>query len=308
MKTIGIPRALLYYYYHNLWKYFFEYLKVKVIYSDISNKKILNDGVMLANSEACLSLKLYLGHVKNLIGRCDYILVPRLYSVKKNESVCTNFNCLYDLVNNTFDDLNILNYNVDLCKGEHELLGFLNMGRELGFSYIHSYNAYKHAKNKSLEIRKSQEKNQELKLKSDKIKVLIASHPYNIQDHLIGKDIIDFLTNNHIEILYSNYIPKELVDVECNKLSTDINWTHNKEIMASIHYYHSLVDGIILISSFPCGPDSLSNELVIRKVKNVPILTLVIDELNSSVGMITRLESFFDILHTKKGDRYAKDH
>lgn len=300
MKTVGIPRALLYYYYHDLWSYFFKYLKVKVIYSDISNKEILNNGVMLANSEACLSLKLYLGHVKNLIGKCDYILVPRLYSVKKNESVCTNFSVLYDLVNNTFEDISILHYNVDLFKGENELLGFLSMGRELGFSYIKSYNAYKFAKEESLKIRQEKETIQRKKLNSNKLKVLIASHPYNIHDPLIGNDIIDFLTHQNIEIIYSNYIPRKIIDSECEKISTDINWTHSKEVMASINYYRSLVDGMIMISSFPCGPDSLSNELAIRKVKEIPILTLMIDDLNSSVGILTRLESFFDILNQQK--------
>lgn len=96
---IGIPKSLLYYYYKDLWINFFKYLKIDIILSDINNKEILEKGNTLSNDEACLSLKLYLGHVNNLINKCDYILVPRLFSVKKNEQVCTNFNCLYDLVN-----------------------------------------------------------------------------------------------------------------------------------------------------------------------------------------------------------------
>ena len=54
----------------------------------------------MSNDEACLALKMYLGHIIDLKDKCDYILVPRMYSIKKNEQVCTNFNCLYDLVNN----------------------------------------------------------------------------------------------------------------------------------------------------------------------------------------------------------------
>ena len=102
--------------------------------------------------------------VKDLINKCDYILVPRLYSIKKNEGVCTNFNALYDLVNNTFDNINTINYNVDLTKKENELLGFLNLGKDLGFSYINSYTAYKFAKEKSLE-----KENEELKAKIKKL-------------------------------------------------------------------------------------------------------------------------------------------
>ena len=70
--------------------------------------------------------------------------------------------------------------------------------------------------------------------------------------------------------------------------------------MASVNYYKDKVDGIILISSFPCGPDSLSNELIIRKVKNIPIISLVFEDLNSETGIITRLESFIDIIKNLK--------
>ena len=64
--------------------------------------------------------------------------------------------------------------------------------------------------------------------------------------------------------------------------------------------FQNKVDGIIIISSFPCGPDSLSNELAIRKVKNIPILKLIFEDFNSDIGIITRLESYFDILKAKK--------
>lgn len=300
MKKIGIPKTLLYYYYKDLWEYFFKYLKIDTITSNVSNKQILLEGENIANDEACLSLKLYLGHIKNLINRCDYILIPRLFSVKKNERVCTNFNCLYDLVNNTFDNINILNYNVDLSKKENELIGFLNIGKELGIPYISSYNAYKYAKRKSLEIRLEKENEQEKKLSTKNIKILLAAHPYNLYDELIGKPIINYLKKEDITPIYSDRINHKIIDKECMKLSKDIDWTHSKEIMASINYYKDKVDGIILITSFPCGPDSLANELITRKIKNIPILNLVMEDLNSDIGIITRLESYIDILKQKK--------
>lgn len=70
--------------------------------------------------------------------------------------------------------------------------------------------------------------------------------------------------------------------------------------MASINYYHKKVDGIIIISSFPCGPDSLSTELILHKITNIPIINLIFDEQYSKTGIITRLESFLDILKNLK--------
>ena len=98
-----------------------------------------------------------------------------------------------------------------------------------------------------------------------------------------------------------------MIDKESNKLSTDLNWTHSKELVAGINYYKDKVDGIILLSSFPCGPDSLSNELILHKVKNIPVITLIFEDLNSDVGIITRLESFIDILKNIKEKHNEKN-
>lgn len=292
---------MLYYYDKDLWIEFFKNLGIDVIISPNTNKKIVDSGTKLAPSEACLSLKIYLGHIIELKDKCDYILIPRLYSLKKNEQVCTNFNALYDLVNNLFD-VNILNYNVDISTKNYQLLGFLSIGEQLGFSYIKSYKAYKYAEKIKRMKQKKQEllQQKEIEENKDKIKILLAGHPYNLYDSLIGKSVIDFLKENNITILYSDKINHELVDEECRKISTDIHWTHNKEIVASTKYYEDIVDGIILISSFPCGPDSLMNEQISHKIKKVPLITLIFEDLNNDAGIITRLESFIDILNNLK--------
>ena len=66
---------------------------------------------------------MFLGHVLELKDKCDYILVPRLYSIKKNEQVCTNFNCLYDLTRNLID-ASFINYNIDLTTGKSKLIAY----------------------------------------------------------------------------------------------------------------------------------------------------------------------------------------
>ena len=305
---IGIPRALLFYYYNNLWISFFKKLNIELVYSDDTNRKILERGQLLANDEACLSLKNYLGHIDNLLSKnCNYILVPRLYCIRKNESTCTNYNALYDLVNNTFDDINILSYNFDIEKKKTELLGFISMGKTLGISYINSYIAYRYAKRKHIEKRITNELKQEIILKKPGLKILIAGHPYNLYDSYLSKDIEDYLKNQNINIIFSDRINHTIIDSECRKLSTDVHWTHSKEIIASINYYKDKVDGIIILSSFPCGPDSLTNELVKLKIKQIPILSIVMDGLNSNIGTMTRLESFIDIIFQKKEKSHERN-
>lgn len=202
---------------------------------------------------------------------------------------------------------NIIHYNIDLSSHKTKLLAYLKLGETLGHPYIKSYKAYKLAQKKALEKRLEKENTQKLTLKNNNIKILLAGHPYNLYDQLIGKTISKFLEENNISVLYSDRISHTLIDTECDQISTDINWTHSKEVLASINYYQDKVDGIILISSFPCGPDSLSNELVCHRIKNIPVITLIFEDLNSEVGVITRLESFIDILTNIKESQYEKN-
>ena len=77
-----------------------------------------------------------------------------------------------------------------------------------------------------------------------------------------------------------------------------------KELIRAINYYKEYVDGIIIISAFPCGPDSIVNDLIIRNTKDIPIINLIIDEVSSNTGILTRLESFMDIIN--KESAYGK--
>lgn len=304
MITIGIPNALLFHKYKDLWINFFKELGCNVIISNKSNKKILEDGCHLAQDEACLSLKLYLGHVNSLIGKADYILIPRLISIKKKEKMCTNFALLYDLVNNTFKT-KIINYNVDIDKGINEMDSFINMGLELGKSKKEAKKAYLKAKKIEKDLLAKKLREQNIVLKSKYPKVLLVSHSYNLYDNLIGLPIIEYLKENHIEPIFSDIYDNIKTNYEASSISNSIYWTYNKELMGAINHYKNYVDGIILITTFPCGPDSLSNEMITKKVKDIPIISIIIDELNNSSGLITRLESFIDIINMKKGVKHG---
>ena len=293
---IGLPKALLYHYYSHLWKAFFDELKVKYIESNDTTIKTLILGKEKSIDESCLALKIYLGHIAELKDKCDCILVPRIYSLVKTEQVCTNFNCLYDLVRNTFPDIKILNYNIDLKHHQSEKNAFLKIGKELGFSIIESASAYSKAKKIENNYYKNEEKKAKEALKSNKTKILLLGHPYILKDNLIGKNIINYLEKNNISLIYSYQMPKDLIEFNCNKISQKIHFTMNKKEIAAFNYFKDKVDGTIILTAFPCGPDSLANEMIIRKKKQNPILLLTFEDLTNNTAVITRLESFLDML------------
>lgn len=288
---IGIPRSLFYYYFDDLWINFFKYLDIEIVISPKTNKEIMDLGLKYSIDEMCLSLKNYIGHVMYLKDKCDYILIPRIDNYGLFNQTCTNFIAIYDIINN-LDNLNILNYNINLRNKETELKGLINIGKELGIDKKKIKAAYIYAKVKSSKIKKEKVLNNLKKLKSDKKKVLIVGHSYNMYDNLIGKPIISMLEDMNIVPIYSDlFFPKD----ESDKYSSGLYWKYSRESISSISKSIDKIDGIIFLSVFPCGLDSLVNELVMRKLDK-PYLNLVIDDIENSGGIETRLESFVDII------------
>lgn len=288
---IGVPRSLYYYYFKDLWINFFEYLKIDVIISPETNKEILDLGLKYSTDEMCLSLKNYIGHVAYLKDKCDYILIPRINNYGIDNQTCTNFLASYDIINNMFD-INILNYNIDLENHETELKGLIYIGKILGIDKKKIKDAYIYSKVKSSKIKKINISKNLKKLKSDKKKILIVGHPYNVYDKLIGETIIEMLNKLNVEIIYSDLFND--LD-ESKKYSKELYWKYSKENISSISKCIDQIDGIIFLSSFPCGLDSLVNELVMRKLDK-PYINIIIDDNSASGGIETRIESFVDII------------
>lgn len=295
---VGLPRGIFYYYYGDLLKKFFSYLDIEFIISPKSTKDLYEIGNNIANDEMCSALKLYFGHVNYLIDKVDYIIVPRIDNYGLSNQTCTNFLALYDITNNLFDT-KILNFNIDYNNSETESKGMLKIGRELGLSDKDIKNAYIKTKKYLKMLEKERINNNYHSLLSKKLKILLVGHPYVIYDNLLGNNIITFLKNADIEIIYSDRFNKNLSNKKALELSTTSYFKYSKEIIGSIKLSENYIDGIIFISSFPCGIDSIANEIVFRKI-DIPHINIIIDDVNSTTGIETRLESFLDILERKK--------
>ena len=300
MKTVGIPRSLFYYYYKDLWEDFFNALNISYIVSPKTNNLIMNKGLKIADSEMCLSLKNYLGHIDYLKDKCDYILVPRISNFKNDNQTCTNFWAAYDIIKNLFD-IKILNYNIDLEKGQTLKKGLYKIGKTLNKKPFQIKRAYKYAITKEKKRLKKNHQINQNKLKLKKTKILLVGHPYNLYDELIGKEIIKYLIKNNIEIIYSDKFNPKITGPLSKKISKDLYFKYSKDNLGAIIYCQNQINGLIFISSFPCAPDSLANELAMRKIK-IPYLNLVIDDSTSFTGIETRLESFLDMLGGKLND------
>lgn len=302
--AVGLPRAMLYYRYQTLWTAFFRELGLETVDSGPTDREILERGTALAIDEACLSLKIYLGHVAALVGRCQYILVPRVSNFGRHRNMCTRFEALPDLVRNVFRNSGqkFLSYNVDVLAKQEEEDAFLGLGRELGFPAKAAKRAYKLAKKAELAQFKVRVQKQEALSRREGMKVLIAAHSYVAEDPYMGKPVTDYLRKNGVIPLRADLVERAPALKKSLELSPTCKWEISREILGGILERREDVKGIILLSAFPCGPDAMVNELIARRVQGVPLLNLVLDSQSGTAGVETRLESFIDIIRFKEGE------
>lgn len=295
---IGIPRSLFYHIDGPIIENFLKYLDVDIIISPKSNKKIISEGIKYASDEMCLSLKSYLGHVSYLKDKCDYVLTLRIDNYYTFNQTCTNFLAISDIVANVFN-VKTIGYNIDLNNKQSLKKGLFDIGNKLGKNKSEIKNAYY----KTIKVYKNKEKkliNENIsKLNSDKKKILLISHSYNTYDEIIGQPIIKKLEDMDLEVIYSNLFDKSLCQKLSEKISPDLYWKYSKELIGSLEIAKNRIDGVVFLTTFPCGLDSLVNELLMLKIK-IPYLNIVIDDLDAMNGLETRIESFADILNNFK--------
>ncbi|MCL2575607.1 MAG: acyl-CoA dehydratase activase-related protein [Defluviitaleaceae bacterium] len=299
---IGIPKALLYFKYRVMWLSFFDALGCDVVVSPDTNKAILDMGVNSSIDESCTSAKIYSGHVEWLIkyGKCDYIFVPRVVSYPDGDITCTKFHGLYDICRATFPNVKWLHYNIDYAEKHTTWQAYKKLGTGLGAKPDVVSEAYHNAIKALHNYEADLQRKQEEVLKKDGLKVLIVAHPYNIYDKVIGEPIVKTLQELGVNVLYADVPDTDAMCARSEALSTSVYWRYNKELIGAVDMYKYDVDGIIFLATFPCGPDSLAIELLVRKIKDIPRTTLIADSNFGEAGIQTRIESFIDILEAKK--------
>lgn len=299
---IGIPRALLYYRYDVLWKTFFKELGFETVLSPITDKTILDEGTRYSIDENCLSSKLFFGHVAALEGKCDVIFIPRIANYGKYGVFCTRFEALYDTAVNIFREKNMkfITCDVDVQKHKTEERAFISLGIKLGRTKSRSSEAYQKAKAAHIANIKKKIIYQKQLLRKDGIKILIVGHSYNLHDEYIGKPIIKNIYNLHAIPLLADVVNPKRAQQDYTNICKDVPWMVNRELVGAVWEYMDHIDGLILLTAFPCGPDSMLNEMIIRKVKGKPILNLLLDSQDGNAGIETRLESFVDIIRFRK--------
>lgn len=307
---------------------FFTDLGIEIVLSDKTTKKTLANGSAVVVSETCLPVKVYVGHVLNLLGKgVDKIFVPSIQSVAPKIYNCSKIRGLPDLIRNvvkkeTFGDFQIIDATFDKSEKDQGLYEFLKQAvapfgitdekrikkaSKAGWKVYNNFKvmsasgmSYKQAMSYALQGKVFIQK----QTREYPISVALVAHGYNIYDDKVSMKIFDKLADMDVKVYSANELTTEQMDEGINSLGQTIYWANEHEMTGCAGHYlkDNKIDGLITITAFGCGPDSLMVERITRKSKqfNKPLLNLTIDEHTGEAGFITRLEAFVDMLYRKK--------
>ncbi|HEX9062908.1 MAG TPA: acyl-CoA dehydratase activase-related protein [Clostridia bacterium] len=324
-KKLGIPRALFFYKYYPLWKSFFEGLGVEVIPSDSTCRKIVNDGSLSCVGEACLPIKVFFGHVENLLGRVDYIFIPRFISISKNEYICPEIAGLPDMIKESMEGIpDIISPEINLRKSRRGIKKafydsasyFCKDSKIIKSAYreaIKNYRNYRlKVKNGYIPVWNFPADTDEIPLKKlaeddeNTVKIGIIGHEYNLYDGYLNLNILDKLEKRNIQVLTLEVLEENDITSLASTLPKRMFWNFGRKAVGGTLKLieDGVVDGIIYIMSFGCGIDSFVCDIVRRKVTGhgIPFAVLSFDAHSGDAGFDTRLEAFLDIIGRGSAD------
>lgn len=319
---VGIPRTLSYFTLYPLWKPFFETLGAEVIVSPESNKALLDDGVKHTVSDACVPIKLFHGHVVALRDKVDILFMPRLVSLDGTSTLCPKFLGLPDMVRYSINGLpEIIESRLDLKKGKLEIYRFLyRIGRRFTANRLKIIRAIYRARYNFANYRKLLFKGltplealpyldsgQEppVQAMNGSIKLAVVGYPYTLYDNYISVGILKKLRQYGVQVVTPDMVPSNVMKRMSKTLRKNLFWYYSNQVVWATKYYleDKKLDGVIHVTAFGCGPDSMTNKLIEleSKASKIPFISVTIDEHTGEAGVETRVEAFVDLIKRKRG-------
>lgn len=302
---VGIPRAMLFYDYFPMWESFFDYLNVKIVVSPKTNNDILNAGILNSVDESCLPVKLYHGHVDYLKDKVDYIFIPKFISIYKKEYCCPKLLGLPEMITHSIKDLpQIISPIVDINNDKNMKVAVFETGMILGKPKTLIAKAYKHSLSllKELEVWQTERGINE----QGKSNILVLGHSYNVFDEFLNMNLLQKLSKENINIFLSDDVYEKEIRYFSGQIRKRMFWTHGRRIIGSAFSLmeNISIDGIIYLSSFGCGLDSVLVHLVSKSAieHKIPIMVMTLDEQTGEAGFNTRLEAFLDMIEWRVKD------
>lgn len=293
---VGIPKGLLVSKYLPFFENFFQGLGAETFVSDETNKNIVNLGIKSCIDEACLPVKIFHGHVASIKDSCDYLVIPRIMSIFANEYICPKFCGLPEMVCSSIQGLPEVSAQPLYMHNEKALFRWCESA---GSVVTRNRGLIRRAFHYALRAQNASQTG--ICEYGQRLTVMLAGHPYLLYDSFLNMNIVEKLRRKGIGIVTEEYSNSDLADSNVKRLMKKPFWTFQRKLYGAAAAYHQerKINGIIYLSSFACGIDSVVVDLIRYHVGDFPMLVIKLDEHTGEAGVDTRLEAFIDMLERR---------
>lgn len=321
---IGLPRALLYYYYYPLWQSLFQELGHEVLISPPTNREIINSGVRVSVPEICVPIKIMNGHVLYLLqADVDYVFVPRMVSIHPGQFFCPKFMGLPEMLRFGVAGAADRLLSCDISTKDEDISRpqvYYPLGKELGHSERQIRQAVKTAGAVWRTFRSYCLAGTDARTAADcalrgrvpeqpdyshtELHLGLISYVYNLYDDFLSMELPKKLHSLGVRVSTFEMLTELAIQKDLQNMDKTMFWTFSDKLLGAGYafYRNPAIDGLIHLSAFGCGPDSMLGkvlELESTRQKK-PFMTLRVDEHTGESHLLTRVEAFVDMIRLKK--------
>ncbi|MDZ7261319.1 MAG: acyl-CoA dehydratase activase-related protein, partial [candidate division KSB1 bacterium] len=306
--TIGFPRSMYFYDQFPFWYTYFSELGFRLIISEPTTRKIINQGVEAALAEPCFPIVVAHGHVQELIDTgVDYIFQPNVINAETDFPQTESFLCpwgqtqpfvfrqapLFKSYKNRILHPTI-RFRDGLLAVKKELRRLV---KKFGISGKKSdqavERAYRALKTFQVKLQRAGAEALDILAVKNEPGIILIGRPYNIYDRAVNLDVPHKLRLFYgVNVIPIDFLPIEGIDI--TDIHENMFWNYGRKILQAsrlVSQHPNL--HIIYLTNFKCGPDSYIKHYT-GTALGKPYLILQFDGHSNDAGIMTRCEAYLD--------------
>lgn len=305
---IGIPRSMYFFDQLPFWSTYLNELGFQLVFSEKTNKSIINHGVAATVAEPCFPIVVAHGHIQDLIDKkVDYIFQPNVVNQETQFPEVESFLCPWGQTQPfvfkhvpAFQSYwpRIIFPTIRFREGALPVKSALRGAfKKFGIKSKKSDLAVDKAFQAQLKFNQALQKIGTEALQqvqaANSMAIILVGRPYNIYDSSVSLNIPSKLRDYYgINVIPIDFLP--IHDIPISEINDSMFWSYGTKILQAAKYSSEIKNlHLIYITNFKCGPDSYVKHYAHDAAKK-PLLILQFDGHSNDAGIMTRCEAYLD--------------
>jgi len=304
--TVGMQSSLYGQQTAILWAHFFDQLGFRLVLTPPTNTHMARVGIETVGAETCYPVKVSHGHVKELIGKTQYLFLPTIINMPTPDPSEKGFYCpmvqsnsymvrmalgidpstvLGPVVHNNYDARTLA---LEIAEQLKSKLGVKQNKIKKAINYA--------LKRQNQFVEEIHGKGRAILEKHDPGEplVVVTGRPYNLYDERLNLRL-----GKNLAKIGMAALPMDFIDVSSVNLSdfTSMYWGLGAQILRTAKFIMANPNFFGLhLTNFACGADSFIEHFYRHIMGDSPYLILELDEHSAVAGVMTRIEAYKNVI------------